>query len=54
MMHTGCGWRKGPENAVDLLIEHGLDAREIADRLDVPRWFAIERFGARIDMGAGR
>lgn len=46
-MNTCQGFR-GPENAVDRLIERGYDAREIAERLDVPRWMAIERFGARL------
>lgn len=49
-VNTRTGWRTGPENAVDLLIERGHDAREIAERLSVPRWFAVERFGARLQF----
>lgn len=35
---------------MDRLIDRGMDAREIAERLDVERWAVIERFAVRLWM----
>lgn len=43
-VNTSCGWWVGPENAVDRLIALGVDAIEISYRLELPRWFVLERF----------
>ena len=46
------GWWDGPENTIDRLAYHGLDAREIAARLDIPRWVVAERFALLTLQGA--
>lgn len=53
-MHTEQGWRVGPENAIDRMIERGHDVTDIPHMIDVPRWLVVERFGARLDFEVGR
>lgn len=53
-VHTSQGWRAGPENSIDRMIERGHDVTDIPHVLHVPRWLVVERFAARLTFEAPR